>query len=359
MAGPSNLNQQEGFSSGIDPSGANWNLNDPILGKTYTVTVTISLPDLGHSYVYKPSIALQLSQTGSGPSGCHTTSANSPDACVGPKSSVTVPDPSLNGATAGAGQVTLSVDQSVTWDLGGPGTVTEVRYTGLQVPPDATPPSVTAPVASLAVGATLGSTTSPVPVILGWSGADAGSGLDYYQLALSKNGGAYALVASPTTTRYVRSFPSSTTTTYRFRVRAFDKTGNHSAWAYGSTFHVRLVQESSAALHWAGSWSTGTSASASGGHYRSTTHSGASVSYTFTGRNVAVVGYEAANLGSVKVYINGVYKGTVSEHATSTLWRRVLCSTRWSSSATRTIKLVWAGTTSHPGIDLDAFVVLQ
>ncbi len=220
---------------------------------------------------------------------------------------------------------------------------------------DTTPPTASAPVATLAAGATIGST---IPVTLAWAGADAGSGIARYELAQSTNGGAYATVASPTGVSAVRPLAPSATRTYRFRVRAIDTAGNASAWAYGPVFHVHLVQESSTALRWAGGWVTASSASASGGRYRYATRSGASVSYTFTGRNVAFVAYKGAKLGSVRVYLNGAYKGTVSEYASATAWRRLLWSTRWSSSGSHTLRLVWAGTGARPRVNVDALVVL-
>ncbi|HLX34108.1 MAG TPA: hypothetical protein VKR30_02580 [Candidatus Limnocylindrales bacterium] len=63
--------------------------------------------------------------------------------------------------------------------------------------------------------------------------------------------------------------------------------------------------------------------------------------------------------GSFKVYLDGVYVGTGSDYATSTQYRRLVYSKTWSSVATHTIKLVCSGTSGHPRIDLDAFVVLS
>lgn len=131
VTGPSNLDQGETFTSNLQPSSANWNMGDPILGKTYAMTATINLPDLGYAYAYKPSVMLTLGD--SGPTGCHSTSANSLDTCAGPTMSVTLPDASLDGATPGAGKVTFSVDQSVIWDIGGPRPDTSVLYAGLNV----------------------------------------------------------------------------------------------------------------------------------------------------------------------------------------------------------------------------------
>lgn len=122
LSGPLNLDQSEGFSSNVQPFGASWSLNDPILGKTYSLTVNLSLPDLGHAYVYKPFVNLDL--TDSGPHGCEQ------DTCAGPSTTLTLADPTLDGGTLGRGQLTFSVDQSFMWDEGGPLPQTSLQYTG-------------------------------------------------------------------------------------------------------------------------------------------------------------------------------------------------------------------------------------
>src|SRR5439155_1668866 len=88
---------------------------------------------------------------------------------------------------------------------------------------DTTPPTVTGPAAIPAVGSTIG---SAVPTKLTWAGSDSGSGIGHYEVWLSTNAGSYVLVATPTTPSYTRSLTASTTTTYRFRARAVDATGN-------------------------------------------------------------------------------------------------------------------------------------
>jgi predicted phage tail protein len=223
---------------------------------------------------------------------------------------------------------------------------------------DTIKPSAIAPAASLVVASVLGTTT--VPVRLAWNGSDAGSGIDHFELAFSTSGGAYVAVAlsSPTAISLMKSFAPSTTRTYRFRVRAIDHSGNVSAWLYGPTFHVKLVQQSSTSVHYAGTWTTGTTTSASGGSYKTTKTTGASVSYTFSGRTVGFVAYQASTLGSVKVYIDGVYRAAVSEYASSTAWRRMIYVRAFTSLGTHTIKLVCAGTAGRPKINLDALVVL-
>lgn len=219
---------------------------------------------------------------------------------------------------------------------------------------DTTRPTVTAPAVSLNANTTIGTSAS---IRLTWSAADGGSGIDHYQVLLQTNSGAYVLVASPTTPSYSRWLAMSPTTTYRYAVRAFDKAGNVSAYAYTPVFHVRLTQQSSAAVRYSGTWYTGYTSYASGGSYRYTSVAGRYASYTFSGRAIAVVAYRGTALGSFKVYVDGVYKATVSDYATSTQWRRVVYALN-VTQGTHVVKIVCSGTSGHPRIDLDAFVVL-
>ncbi len=63
--------------------------------------------------------------------------------------------------------------------------------------------------------------------------------------------------------------------------------------------------------------------------------------------------------GKVRIYVNGVYQATVGTYPSSASYRAVVWQKTWSSSATRTIKLVVSGTSGRPRVDLDAFVVLR
>ena len=220
---------------------------------------------------------------------------------------------------------------------------------------DSSSPTITAPVASLAAGSTVSST---VPVSLSWSGSDAGSGIANYEVWLSTDGGAYALVSSPTTAALTISLTASKTTTYRFRVHAIDNVGHVSNFAYSSVFNAKVTQQTSNAIRWRGTWHAASSSSASGGSYRYTGIAGRSASYTFTGRTIALVARTGTNFGSFKVYLDGDYKATVSGYATSTQWRHVLYSLN-VSKGTHTIKLVCLGTSGHPRVSVDAFVVFD
>ncbi|HEY2916883.1 MAG TPA: PKD domain-containing protein, partial [Candidatus Limnocylindrales bacterium] len=64
---------------------------------------------------------------------------------------------------------------------------------------DAVAPTVSAPTAIPAAGSPIGTT---IPVKLTWTGTDAGSGVDHYEVWLSTNGAAYVKLASPTSPAY-------------------------------------------------------------------------------------------------------------------------------------------------------------
>ena len=114
-----------------------------------------------------------------------------------------------------------------------------------------------------------------------------------------------------------------------------------------------------AATSYTGTWGTSTSASYSGGSPRYATKAGASASYAFTGRGIALVTTKAASRGSVRVYVDGVLATTVSANTAATAYRSVLWAKTWSASGKHTIKLVVVGTAGHPRFDLDALAVVK
>ena len=198
-----------------------------------------------------------------------------------------------------------------------------------------------------------------IPLALTWSGGDdtGGSGIARYELSRSVNGGSWVTSSSMTTRA---AFVTATSSgTVRYRVRAIDKQGNAGAWTYGLTLSPRLTQQTSSTVRFGGSWSTSSSTLYSGGSVRSASVAARSASYTFTGRSIALVTTKSRTRGKVKVYINGVYQGTVDLYRSTSLYRAVAWQKTWSSSSTRTIKLVVVGTSGRPRVDLDAFVVLK
>ena len=221
---------------------------------------------------------------------------------------------------------------------------------------DTAKPAVTAPVAGFTVGATLG--TSTVPVRLGWTSKDPGTNVKADRLQQKTGAGSWTTVASPVTPSVTRSLKPSSTTTYRFQANATDYAGNTSSWAVGATFKVAETQQSAAAVHYTGSWSSTSSSSASGGSFKWTGSKG-SATYAFTGRAIGWVATVGASYGSARVYLDGKLISTVSTNGPSTGYRRIVFAHTWSSSAAHTIKIVGLATAGHPRVALDGFVVLR
>ena len=69
--------------------------------------------------------------------------------------------------------------------------------------------------------------------------------------------------------------------------------------------------------------------------------------------------YRGPDRGTAAIYVDGVYKTNVNLHTINTHPRQVVYATNWSANGTHTIKIVCLGTTGHPRIDVDAFVVLS
>jgi hypothetical protein len=187
---------------------------------------------------------------------------------------------------------------------------------------------------------------------------EAGSGIASFDIARSVDGGPYATWVSGTrSTSLISSLSPSHT--YRFRVRSRDAAGNVSVWVEGLTIKPALVQQTTSAITYRGTWSTSSRAEYSGGSVRYTASPTATASYTFTGRGIGLVTTTGTTRGQVKVYIDGVLVRTVDLYSSSLAYRRLAFSQMFASSGTHTIKLVPVGTSGRPRIDLDAFAVIR
>jgi hypothetical protein len=82
--------------------------------------------------------------------------------------------------------------------------------------------------------------------------------------------------------------------------------------------------------------------------------SGRSATFTYTGRGFAIVGPRSSTRGKFRVYVDGAYRATVSERASSTQYRRVLYAATLVHGQ-HTIRIVAAG---GGRIDLDAILTM-
>jgi hypothetical protein len=204
------------------------------------------------------------------------------------------------------------------------------------------------------ISTTLGST---VPVIVVWgAAADPGSGVSAYLLERSDDGGGFVgvLTSAPSITQ-----PLVVGHRFQYRVSAVDAVGNVGAPRYGVAFRPTLYQSTSSTTV-SGTWRRSSSSSYSGGSTRFASAAGASATFTATlARSISIVSTKAATRGSFKVYVDGVYKKTISTYATSTKFRQLVYQFSWSSAGTHRIRIVVSGTAHHPRVDVDAFVVFR
>jgi hypothetical protein len=221
---------------------------------------------------------------------------------------------------------------------------------------DITPPTTTAPRPVAPTGRTVSPTA--VPARLVWTGADPhGSGVARYIVQRSVAGGAWATVSS-TLRSPTLDVSLSPGVRYQFRAKAVDYAGNSgSGWAYGTAFTARIVQQTSTAVRFSTGWSTVSNAAYLGGTAKGRSVIGAAASFTFSGRAVGFVTTVGPLRGRVKVYVDGTYARTVDLYATTNRYRTLAFSWGWSAIGTHTIRLVLAGPSSRPRVDVDAFVV--
>ena len=118
-------------------------------------------------------------------------------------------------------------------------------------------------------------------------------------------------------------------------------------------------QDTSSRITYNRSWRTYSTSSASGGHTHYATRAGAAATFRFTGRAFALITPKGPTRGSLKLYVDGAYVGTVSLHRSSSVPRVVVAARSWLTSGAHTVRVVVLGTLHHPRVDIDAFAILR
>jgi len=217
-------------------------------------------------------------------------------------------------------------------------------------------PTVTTPKVALPSSVTLG--PSGVTVTASWTGtAYGGSTIDHYDVEVRKAGGGW--VGAGSAAGPSRTFTFSSGRAYLIRVRAVDSAATISSWSTSSWIRPVAYQEGSSRITYRGFWSTRIGSSYYGTGDRAARVFGRRASLTFTGRSVAWVSRLGASSGKAWVYVNGTHVATIDLHRASTAYRRIVWAKTWSTSATRTIRVLVRGTPGHPRVDVDAFLILR
>ena len=219
---------------------------------------------------------------------------------------------------------------------------------------DSDPPVARAPGTDAAPGTIIGPTT--VRARIGWLPAiDATSPIGGYELQSSVDGGAWSASVALAPSVRVATATQEFGRRYQYRVRARDIYGAWGDWATGPIATPGLVQDSSPSVIYSGSWAKQSYRYASNGTVRYTTQAGAKARMTFSGRAAAIVAPLGPTRGSFQVYVDGVFRTTISLRRATGLSRSVV----WSFSfapGTHTVELRAVG---NGRIDLDAFVTFR
>jgi len=219
---------------------------------------------------------------------------------------------------------------------------------------DTTKPAITkAPVPSFKTGHL---TSAGAPIAITWAGHDATSGIKHFDLQESTDGGAYHAVASPTAATVTLHLKPGHS--YRFKVRATDKAGNVSGYTTGSKFTLTAFQETAGSIKFSSGWTRQALSGAFGGSVKFAKASGKTAKFSFTGSQVAWVSTLGSSRGSATVRLDGGTATTVSTHGASLKAAMVVFVKKVTSGA-HTLLLKVLGTSGHPRVDVDAFLIIH
>jgi hypothetical protein len=149
----------------------------------------------------------------------------------------------------------------------------------------------------------------------------------------------------------------------RFRIDGYDAKGTYvgtaftNAPTYVSQFGV--VPENQAG--YTGAWTSVSNPAALDGTLVYSTARGASASLTDSVRTLGWVTTVGPAHGSALVYVDGRLVKTVSTHAKTTGFRRIMFVRAWfggPNDANHTIRIVNAGTPGHSRVDVDGFITV-
>ena len=196
------------------------------------------------------------------------------------------------------------------------------------------------------------------PLYIQWKGAvDKGSGVASYIVEARIGKGAYKRVA--TTKQQFAHVRLNGSGAYQFRVTAVDRNGNRSKpITIPGRLRRTLLQESDRAITYGGSWKTASSPGAFGGKVRRSFVKGATVTVTFTGRELAWVSPTSRAYGTARVSADGHKLRGVSLYRAAAP-RRIVHVWTWTKDAPHRVSITVDGSNGHPRVDVDAFVVVS
>jgi hypothetical protein len=205
-----------------------------------------------------------------------------------------------------------------------------------------------------------GEITSRLPAFE-WTGV---TGASSYRIQISGRSDFSTLITnrSLTTTTYLSETTLDAGRTYFWRVRASYPSGSVTAYSDvrsftagdANPFTAGSYEQGNNKFTWTGTWATINNASASGGSYRETHDTSATVTFTFTGgTTLTIYRMLGSNRGPMQVCVDGACQ-TFDGSSASTLYQQPLV---FNVSDPNAIHRVEIRNTSSSYIDLDAIRV--
>jgi len=203
----------------------------------------------------------------------------------------------------------------------------------------------------------VGPVTSTDPITISWKGTDATSGIKNYTLYQSTNGGAYSKIASPTAASFSEKVAPGNT--YQFKVTATDNAGNTDAGQASVAYKLSLYQQNASQITYSAGWTKQTLSGANGGSVEYATAAGKTATFTFTGVQVAWMSTQGPTRGSATVKLDSGTASTINTDTTSPHTAEIVDVATAAANASHKLVITVLGTSGHPRIDVDAFVVLS
>jgi hypothetical protein len=200
-------------------------------------------------------------------------------------------------------------------------------------------------------------TSTSVPAVLSWTATDSHNTIKQFQISRSVDGAAakaFRAVGGKVRSLDVTVHPKHS---YVFTVHAVDASGMDAAKKSAAV--TPAVVNDGAAVFSSG-WRRLSLTYALGGSLRYTSTKGASMRFTFTGREVALVAATGPHYAGATLTIDGSTKSfPVSMYAGSPHLRRIVWEHRWSTTGQHHVKLVVPRLASGKRVDVDGFVVTR
>ena len=234
---------------------------------------------------------------------------------------------------------------------------------------DAQAPTVIAPAMTLVTNTAMNVAANSVSVNVSSTATDA-SGVASMRLEMSTDGGrTWAPVRTSAAGEIAATLTFNVVSTYQFRASATDTLGNASAPVASPAYHVSVTDDNSGTPRFSGSWSTQKGNAVSAGAYGNTVHEATApqpgktntVTFTFTGTEVALLAAVGPDRGQVSVSVDGRAAQVVDLYAPSQQQATLVGSVSGLAAGTHTVTVNALASrnaaSSSTRVGIDAFVV--